>query len=65
LKKHHGNKMNMHQKVKDQLMMIQKILETVRIKLERGSGEGLSMSPIEEEGTTTSLLSELAVGAKC
>jgi hypothetical protein len=51
-----------HQKVQDQLMMIQQLLETVRITPERGSGEGPSMSPIEEAGTTTPFLSKLAVG---
>jgi hypothetical protein len=51
----------LHQKVQDQLMMIQQLLEIVRIKPERGSSEGPSMSLIEEVGTTTSLLSDLAV----
>jgi hypothetical protein len=64
LKKHHGNKMNMHQKVQDQLMMIQQLLETVRIAPEKGSGEGPSTSPIEEAGTTTPFLSELADGRR-
>jgi hypothetical protein len=53
-----------HQKVQDQLITIQQLLETVKIAPEKGSGEGPSMSLIEEARTTNPFLSELAVGCR-
>jgi hypothetical protein len=47
------------QKMQDQLMTIQKLLETIKIAPNRGLCEGPSMSLIEEAWTTTSLLLDL------
>jgi hypothetical protein len=41
-----------------------KLLETMRTTPERGSGEGPSTSPIEEERTTNPFMSKLATECK-